>query len=89
MLIFQKKKGEYFLKKEKIYQFLMDYEENLSFCLELPKALIVTTTPIVLIILYLTGTGKLFFCGINFISASYSYAVSDIHFEITDSKKIS
>ena len=61
MLIFQKKKGEYFLKKEKIYQFLMDYEENLSFCLELPKALIVTTTPIVLIILYLTGTGKLFF----------------------------
>ena len=39
----------------------MDYEENSRFCLELPKALIVTTTPIVLIILYLTGTGKLFF----------------------------
>ena len=49
------------MKKEKIYQFLMDYEENSRFCLELPKALIVTTTPIVLIILYLTGTGKLFF----------------------------
>lgn len=50
-----------FLKKEKIYQFLIDYEENSIFCLEFPKALIVTTTPIVLIILYLTGTGKLFF----------------------------
>ena len=48
------------MKKEKIYQFLMDYEENSIFCLEFPKALIVTTTPIVLIILYLTGTGKLF-----------------------------
>lgn len=31
------------------------------FCLEFPKALITTTTPIVLIILYLTGTSKLFF----------------------------
>ena len=61
MLIFQKKKGECFLKKEKIYQFLMDYEENSSFCLEFPKALIVTTTPVVLIILYLTGKSKLFF----------------------------
>ena len=49
------------MKKEKIYQFLIDYEENSIFCLEFPKALIVTTTPIVLIILYLTGTGKLFF----------------------------
>ena len=49
------------MKKEKVYQFLMDYEENSRFCLELPKALIVTTTPIVLIILYLTGTDKLFF----------------------------
>ena len=39
----------------------MDYEENSRFCLEFPKALIVTTAPIVLIILYLTGTGKLFF----------------------------
>lgn len=39
----------------------MDYEENSIFCLEFPKALIVTTTPIILIILYLTGTGKLFF----------------------------
>lgn len=39
----------------------MDYEENSIFCLEFPKALIVTTTPIVLIILYLTGTSKLFF----------------------------
>lgn len=49
------------MKKEKIYQFLMDYEENSIFCLEFPKALIVTTTPVVLIILYLTGAGKLFF----------------------------
>lgn len=48
------------MKKEKIYQFLMDYEENSSFCLEFPKALIVTTTPVALIILYLTGAGKLF-----------------------------
>jgi hypothetical protein len=48
------------LKKEKVYQFLMDYEENSIFCLEFPKALIVTTTPIVLIILFLTGTSKLF-----------------------------
>ena len=39
----------------------MDYEENSNFCLQFPKALIVTTTPVVLIILYLTGTGKLFF----------------------------
>ena len=39
----------------------MDYEENLSFCLEFPKALIVTTTPILLIILFLTGRSKLFF----------------------------
>ena len=39
----------------------MDYEENSRFCLEFPKALIVTTAPIVLIILFLTGTSKLFF----------------------------
>lgn len=39
----------------------MDYEENFRFCLEFPKALIITTAPIVLIILYLTGTSKLFF----------------------------
>lgn len=42
----------------------MDYEENSRFCLEFPKALIVTTTPVVLIILYLTGTGKLFFVAV-------------------------
>ena len=49
------------MKKEKIYQFLMNYEENSNFCLQFPKALIVTATPVVLIILYLTGTSKLFF----------------------------
>ena len=38
----------------------MDYEENFSFCLNFPKALIVTTTPVVLIILYLTGRSKFF-----------------------------
>jgi hypothetical protein len=58
------KEKRMFLKKEKIYQFLMDYEENSSFCSEFPKALIVTTIPIVLIILYLTGTGKLFFVAV-------------------------
>lgn len=42
----------------------MDYEENSRFCLEFPKALIITTTPVVLIILYLTGTGKLFFIAV-------------------------
>ena len=42
----------------------MDYEENSSFCLNFPKALAVTVTPIVLIILYLTGTGKLFFVAV-------------------------
>lgn len=39
----------------------MDYEENSSFCLEFPKALIATAVPVVLVILYLTGAGKLFF----------------------------
>lgn len=58
------KEKRMFLKKEKIYQFLMDYEENSSFCSEFPKALIATTVPIVLIILYLTGTGKLFFMAV-------------------------
>ena len=42
----------------------MDYEENSSFCLEFPKALIVTATPVVLIILYLTGKSKLFFMAV-------------------------
>jgi len=42
----------------------MDYEENFRFCLEFPKALIVTTAPIVLIILYLTGISKLFFMAV-------------------------
>ncbi len=55
------KERRIFLKKEKVYRFLMDYEENLNFCLEFPKALIVTTTSIVLIILFLTGRSKLFF----------------------------
>lgn len=49
------------MKKEKVYRFLMDYEENFSFCLNFPKALAVTTAPIVLIILYLTGRSKFFF----------------------------
>lgn len=49
------------MKKEEVYQFLMDYEENFSFCLNFPKALTVTTTPIVLIILFLIGRSKLFF----------------------------
>lgn len=60
----------------------MDYEENSRFCLEFPKALIITTTPVVLIILYLTRNRQTIFRGINFISVSYSYANFDIHFEI-------
>lgn len=42
----------------------MDYEENSSFCLNFPKALAVTTAPVALIILYLTGASKLFFVGV-------------------------
>ena len=42
----------------------MDYEENSSLCLNFPKALAVTTAPVALIILYLTGASKLFFVAV-------------------------
>lgn len=61
----------------------MDYEENSRFCLEFPKALIATAAPIVLIILYLTGTGKLFFVAL--ISSLFLIAMPVLIFVLKSS----